>query len=264
MKLGEAKRLAEQVEGAEREFDHAWTRRRNIASVAAMVLGMPALAILWKLGGAEMLPPGFFLACSATGALGIGAFTESIRARVKRTQGMGGPDVRVLRKCRELPQLPERVARPLERALDAYRGISRISEDSVWREAGFPVDGALTKAADHLVALLDWGRRLGEVGGTVERLHERREASADQLRGQYETQVGRLEAAVEALHGLEVKVSTAFVQLGAVSAGSPSSAVVDRLGAEFDALSEVFGGESLTVLPAAGATPAAALKVGRG
>jgi hypothetical protein len=262
MKLAEARRLAEKVKRGEEQVDHAWNVRRKLALVASLLASVVFTGSAGN-GGTPLQVLMVFLSLLLVTAGPACLLIESLRRRFKRQQGVGGLDERVLMKCGSLPELPDRIAQPLERAIDVYRGISRISEDPVWKHSGFPVERALSKAAEHAISLLDWGRRLGAVGWTVQGLKDRGEASAEQLRVQYESQLDRLEAAVETFHELEVTVSTAFAQLGAISAGSPTTQVVQELGAEFDALSEVFSAAELPAIPKPRPAEQAMLRSGR-
>jgi hypothetical protein len=251
VKLAEAQRLAEKLDRAERDFDASWSARWKALLFTVGGFGLPVAALFARFA-AENSPEGvgplvFFL---LWGTL-VGAFAALgpvFRRRVKRREGLETADAKVLRRCADIGEIPAAVAEPLERSLDAYTHISRLAGDPVWSGSGIQIQRSVEDAGRQLIGMLEWGKRLGEVRVTVDRLASRPEGA--EVEAQFNRQLERLKAAAAAFQAAEAKVARAYV---ALSGAAPGQVVAPEeladLGAGFDALTEVLTVTEAPVIP---------------
>jgi class 3 adenylate cyclase len=155
--------------------------------------------------------------------------------------GPKGLDNQVLEKCAEVGPVPDAIAGPLGRALNAYLGITRIGRESVWIDRHIAAEKYTKQARKELLALLDRGQQLGRVAATLERFsgaesvppHYRDVADV------YTQQAARLEAAAEMFERAEAEFSGAFLTISERPRGARSDEPLREMVATFEAITEV-------------------------
>lgn len=264
MKLREAQRISQRLEEAEREFDSSWSTRWRSILFTGGALSLPLCVLAAQLAAPTMPEPGaafVFMGTWAASLSGLGVLGKVLRRRVKRREGMESMDARVLRHCASVGELPSQVTEPLERALSAYQHLSRMSGDPLWSGSGLDIRQAVDAAGRHLIALLDWGKRLGDVGRTVAQIQGR--PGGAEARARYQEQLAALGSAASAFEAAEARAAQAYVALsGAAPGQSAAPEELASMTATFEALAEVVGGEGAPI-PRPTAEEPATLRAGR-
>lgn len=244
--LSQVQRQAVQLQRAEERLDAEWAPlRKLVTNVSIPLIAIPLAALLTYLQGEQQPGP-------ATFALGLGVvvmvptaanlIVRAIQAALKRNVKTDPVWLEVLVRCAELRSVPEGVAGPLDRALDAYVNMRRMGGDPAWRRARLPADDFVRHAGTRMLELLEWGRRLKLVGVRMEQLPsdavgmpEHRETLA-----QYRLQCARLSSAADLFAQAEAKMTRAYAALsGDQSLPSAAADQFAEISATFDALAEL-------------------------
>jgi hypothetical protein len=244
--LSQVQRQAVQVQRAEERLDAEWgPLRKLVTMVSVPVLALPLAALVFHiLGDGRPEATSFVIGLGILAAVPLTAnlVVRGIQAVLKRNVKTDPVWLEVLVKCAELHSVPEGVAGPLDRALDAYVTMRRMGGDPAWRRGGLPATDFVRHAGARMLELLEWGRRLKLVGARMEQLPK--DAAFHPEHGetlaQYRLQCENLARAADLFSQAEAKMTRAYAALS--SDQSLPSAAEDQfheIAATFDALAEL-------------------------
>lgn len=261
--LAQMQRQALQVRRAEERLDAEWApMRRLITGASIPLLALPLAAFVAQaIARASGDGAPFFLAGLAT-LIGVPALVNlgarGVQAWLKRGAKVDPVWLQTLDRCAELGTLPDDVAAPLDRALDAYVTMRRLAQDSAWRRARLPASDFVQRAGVRVQELLEWGRRLQFIGSRLRQLPGNADAHPEhrETLAQYRLQCENLSRAADIFSQAEAKMTRAYAALsGDHSLGSVAADQFQDITATFDALAEIAAPPEDWTQPRAAAAP---------
>lgn len=248
--LSQVQRQAVQLQRAEERLDSEWGPLRKLVTIVSVpVVAIPLATLVAQFlreGRPDGLPQtiGILMGLGVLAAVPIAAnlIIRGVQAAVKHSAKSDPLWLEVLAKCAELRSLPEGVASPLDRALDAYVTMRRMGGDPAWRRGRLPAADFVRHAGTRMLELLEWGRRLKLVGARVEQLPK--DAALHPEHGetlaQYRLQCENLSRAADLFSQAEAKMTRAYAALsGDQSLPSAAADQFHEIAATFDALAEL-------------------------
>lgn len=244
--LSQVQRQAVQLQRAEERLDAELGPLRKLVTIVAVpLLAVPLAAVVFHfLGKGRPEVTSFLMGLGVLAAVPLAAnlIIRAVQAGIKRSAKRDPLWLEVLSKCAELRSVPEGVAGPLDRALDAYVNMRRIGGDPAWRRARLPAADFVLHSGTRVLELLEWGRRLKLVGARMEQLPK--DAAFHPEHGetlaQYRLQCENLACAADLFSQAEAKMTRAYAALsGDQSLPTAASDQFHEIAATFDALAEL-------------------------
>ncbi|MCC2672912.1 MAG: hypothetical protein K0Q72_5384 [Armatimonadetes bacterium] len=242
--LDAARTQTDRLRAARTKLDAVWTPVRRALTAAAAFAGLPLAGVAGYLASNVAVDAALPISVAVlvgTPVLTYAA-TRLIQGLQQRIPAAELRRIRIAERCVEAGALPPEVAAPLDRAVDAYFTMVRISAEPVWRTVKLPGEDLLPRAETRLEELIDWSKRLKLIAS---RLHQLSPAAAvhpehRETRLQYEAQCGQLAQAADLFVQAEAKMTRAFAAMsGDRSTGSRAAEQLREITATFDAVSEV-------------------------